>query len=94
MKTLATYTNGFIVLSDGFNTVIFKSSFIRAFSKDAEGHLNMGFNANLEVLTTRELKVCGLIGPAVSLNKKSANVGETVSNLKKHFLPSASCAIS
>ncbi|KAI7210097.1 Protein transport protein, partial [Hortaea werneckii] len=31
----------------------------------------------LEVLTTKELKVTGLIGHAVSLNKKSSSVGET-----------------
>jgi protein transport protein SEC23 len=37
----------------------------------------MGFNASLEVLTTKELKVTGLIGHAVSLNKKSNSVGET-----------------
>jgi len=37
----------------------------------------VGFNASLEVLTTKELKVTGLIGHAVSMNKKSASVGET-----------------
>ncbi|KAJ3289892.1 GTPase-activating protein S23 [Borealophlyctis nickersoniae] len=77
MRSLVNMTNGFIVLSDSFNTAIFKQSFIRLFNKDAEGHLQMGFNATLEVQTTRELRVCGLIGPAVSANKKSACVGET-----------------
>ncbi|KAI9357972.1 hypothetical protein DFJ73DRAFT_820073 [Zopfochytrium polystomum] len=76
MKTLVTYTNGFMILSDSFNTVVFKQSFIRIFNKDADGALQMGFNATLEVQTTRELKVCGMIGPAISSNKKSASVGE------------------
>ncbi|KAI8998101.1 hypothetical protein BC832DRAFT_566185 [Gaertneriomyces semiglobifer] len=77
MKALVNMTNGNMVLSDSFNTAIFKQSFIRLFNKDNEGFLQMGFNATLEVQTTKELKVCGLIGPAVSGNKKSACVGET-----------------
>ncbi|RKP02241.1 hypothetical protein CXG81DRAFT_18068 [Caulochytrium protostelioides] len=77
MKTLVNQTNGFSVLSDSFNTAIFKQSFIRLFTKDADGYLSMGFNATLEVQTTRDLKVSGLIGPAISANKRSACVGET-----------------
>jgi protein transport protein SEC23 len=78
MKTLCNYTNGYMVLADSFNTAIFKQSFMRLFLKDADGHLIMGFNATLDVQATKELRVCGLIGPAVSANKKSAFVGETV----------------
>lgn len=39
--------------------------------------LEMGFGATLEVLTSREFKVAGAIGPCSSLNKKNANVAET-----------------
>lgn len=46
-------------------------------AQDENDNLLMGFNASLEVLTTKELKVTGLIGHAVSMNKKSASVGET-----------------
>ncbi|CCO26911.1 Protein transport protein SEC23 [Rhizoctonia solani AG-1 IB] len=63
MKLLANMTNG--------------QSFIRIFNKDAQGHLQMGFNATFDVQTTKELKVSGLIGHAISANKKSACVGET-----------------
>lgn len=77
MKTLCNYTNGYMVLADTFNSAIFKQSFMRLFLKDPEGHLIMGFNATLDVQTTKELRVCGLIGPAVSANKKSSFVGET-----------------
>ncbi|CAE6539090.1 unnamed protein product [Rhizoctonia solani] len=81
MKLLANMTNGVIVLSDSFATSIFKQSFIRIFNKDSQGHLQMGFNATFDVqashLTTKELKVSGLIGHAISANKKSACVGET-----------------
>ncbi|CAO3663010.1 unnamed protein product [Umbelopsis ramanniana] len=77
MKSLVNQTGGFMILSDSFTTTIFKQSFQRVFQKDAQGHLQMGFNATLDVQTTRELKVCGLIGQAVSSNKKSTCVGET-----------------
>ncbi|KAF8342755.1 uncharacterized protein EI90DRAFT_3143425 [Cantharellus anzutake] len=77
MKSLANSTNGVMVISDSFTTSIFKQSLLRMFSKDAEGHLQMGFNATFDVQTTKELKVSGLIGHAVSAQKKSACVGET-----------------
>lgn len=49
MKSLVNMTNGYLVLSDSFNTAIFKQSFMRLFSKDADGYLQMGFNATLDV---------------------------------------------
>jgi protein transport protein SEC23 len=77
MKSLSNYTNGFMILSDSFQTSIFKQSFQRIFNKDADGHLQMGFNATFDVQTTKELKISGLIGHAISANKKSGCVGET-----------------
>ncbi|GAA5963360.1 hypothetical protein JCM8115_000990 [Rhodotorula mucilaginosa] len=77
MKTLANYTNGYMILADSFNMSLFKQSFHRVFAKDEQGHLQMGFNATFDVQTTKELKVSGLIGHAISANKKSAWVGET-----------------
>lgn len=80
MKGLANSTGGHIILTDSFTSSQFKQSFIRVFDRDGEdgdGDLLMGFGATLEVITTKELKVTGLIGHAISLNKKSANVGET-----------------
>merc|ERR1711939_696432 len=44
---------------------------------DENDNLLMGFNGSLGVVTTKELKVTGLIGHAVSQNKKSSSVGET-----------------
>ncbi|KAL1746742.1 hypothetical protein HDZ31DRAFT_72704 [Schizophyllum fasciatum] len=77
MKSMPNSTNGVIVLSDSFATSIFKQSFLRIFNKDEQGHLQMGFNATFDVQTTKELKVSGLIGHAISAGKKSACVGET-----------------
>ncbi|KAI1910606.1 GTPase-activating protein S23 [Ophidiomyces ophidiicola] len=77
MKSLVNSTGGHMVLTDAFTSTQFKQSLVRVFEKDANDNLQMGFNAALEVLTTKELKVTGLIGHAVSLNKKSSSVGET-----------------
>lgn len=77
MKSLANSTGGHMILTDSFTSSQFKQSFIRVFEKDENDNLLMGFNASLEVVTTKELKVTGLIGHAVSLNKKSSAVGET-----------------
>ncbi|ORY03608.1 putative SEC23 [Basidiobolus meristosporus CBS 931.73] len=77
MRYMVNSTGGLMVLADSFNTAIFKQSFQRIFNKDAQGNLMMGFNATLDIQTTKELKICGLIGPATSANKKGPCVGET-----------------
>ena len=77
MKALANFTNGNMVLADSFQMGIFKQSFQKIFGKDENGDLQMGFNATVDVQTTKELKVSGLIGHAISANKKSGCVSET-----------------
>jgi len=49
MKSLPNSTNGVMVLSDAFTTSIFKQSFLRVFTKDEQGNLEMGFNATFDV---------------------------------------------
>ncbi|KAG2103702.1 uncharacterized protein F5147DRAFT_580361 [Suillus discolor] len=75
MKSLPNSTNSVIVLSDSFATSIFKQSFLHMFNKDDQDFLQIGFNTTFD--TTKELKVSGLIGHAISAGKKSACVGET-----------------
>ncbi|PVU86250.1 hypothetical protein BB560_003752 [Smittium megazygosporum] len=77
MKKLCNSTGGVMILSDSFNTTIFKQSFQKLFDKDQDGFLQSGFNATFEVQTTKELKVCGLIGPAISLEKKGSIISDT-----------------
>lgn len=77
MRFLPNSTGGVIVLADAFSTSIFKQSFLRVFSKDDQGYLTMGFGGNLEVKMSKELKVSGLIGPAIGLNNKTTFVSET-----------------
>jgi protein transport protein SEC23 len=77
MRGLANNSGGHMILTDSFTSSMYKQSFARVFNKDADDNLLMGFDGSLEVLTTKELKVTGLIGHAVSANKKSVSVGET-----------------
>ncbi|PIA18331.1 hypothetical protein COEREDRAFT_39342 [Coemansia reversa NRRL 1564] len=77
MKSMVNWSGGSMVLTDSFVTAIFKQSFQRVLEKDENGNLQMGFNATLEVQTTKELKVCGMIGPGISANKKSAMVSDS-----------------
>uniref|UniRef100_A0A3Q4I2I3 Protein transport protein SEC23 n=1 Tax=Neolamprologus brichardi TaxID=32507 RepID=A0A3Q4I2I3_NEOBR len=76
MKCLSNLTGGHIVMGDSFNTSLFKQTFQRVFSKDYNGDFRMAFGGVLEVKTSRELKVCGAIGPCVSLNSKAPCVSE------------------
>lgn len=77
MKDLCNLTGGVLLLTDAFTTSIFKQSFLRLFNKDSEGFLSMGFNGILDVKTSKELKISGLIGHASSMNSKKPNVSET-----------------
>lgn len=76
MKYLSNYTGGHMILSDSFNTSLFKQSFQRVFAKDQNGNFKMGFCSQVEVKTSRELKVSGAIGACVSLGVKGPCVSE------------------
>ncbi|XP_011410444.1 PREDICTED: protein transport protein Sec23A-like isoform X2 [Amphimedon queenslandica] len=77
MRYFSKYTGGYMVMGDSFNTSLFKQTFQKVFAKDAQNnHFRMGFNASLEVKCSKELKVNGIIGPCISLNKRSQNVSD------------------
>ncbi|KAG0630568.1 hypothetical protein M758_1G188200 [Ceratodon purpureus] len=69
-KVAVDHTGGMIVMAETFDSDEFKKSLQRLFARDEEGLLKMIFNASVEVMTTREVKVCGAIGPCSSLQKK------------------------
>jgi len=82
MKELVEATGGVMVLGDSFGQSVFKESLRRIFNTYPEsegedsGKMQMAFNASVEVLTSREFKVSGAIGPVCSLNRKSSNVSD------------------
>ena len=82
MKELVEATGGLMVLGDSFGQSVFKESLRRVFNRFPDdlpqdgGQLSMAFNTSLEVLTSREFKISGAIGPIKSLNKAGPNVSE------------------
>lgn len=82
MRELVEATGGLMILGDSFAQSVFKESLLRVFRRhpendsDSPNQLCMAFNASLEVLTSREFKVSGAIGPVSSMNRKSANVSD------------------
>lgn len=78
MRSVCNLTGGTMLLSDAFNTSIFKQSFIRFFNKDSEHYLLMGFKGTMDVKTSSELKVSGLIGHALPDSAKTSKSGNVL----------------
>lgn len=70
MQEICKKTGGFVVLADGFDVDMFKQSFQKIFTKDEKNNYMMGLNGTMEVITSREIKIAGAIGPCASLQKK------------------------
>ena len=77
MKYLANSTGGNIVMGDSFDSSLFKTSFQRVFTQDANQNLKMSFNCIVEVKTSKELNVSGAIGPCVSMKLRNHHVSDT-----------------
>ena len=76
MKSLAEMTGGNIVMADSCKNAVFKKSFIKLFERDASGQLKLGTAANITVMNSKGVKVCGIIGYCTSLKKKAPNVSD------------------
>jgi len=76
MKSVVNLTGGLMVMGDSFNSSLFKQSFQKVFNKDAKGDFKMAYGATVEIKTSRELRVQGAIGHAVSMNAKGPTVSE------------------
>ncbi|KAL8162898.1 hypothetical protein V2J09_014387 [Rumex salicifolius] len=77
MKVAVERSGGLVVLSESFGHSVFKDSFKRLFD-EGEQSLGLCFNGNLEILSSKDIKVQGVIGPCTSQNKKGPAVSDTV----------------
>ncbi|KIH68911.1 Sec23/Sec24 beta-sandwich domain protein [Ancylostoma duodenale] len=77
MKNCFNSTGGNVVMGDSFNSSLFKQTYQRAFDKDANGQLKMGFNATMEVKTGNGLRIEGVLGCCASGNVRNACVSDT-----------------
>jgi protein transport protein SEC23 len=82
IRELVEATGGLMVLGDSFGQSVFKESLRRVFATYPEedpqdgGSMTMAFGGSLEVLTSREFKISGAIGPMSSLQKNGPNVSD------------------
>eukprot|EP00808_Paulinella_micropora_P015808 g19356.t1 len=78
MKVCVEETGGLLVLDDSFSRGVFRGSLKQVFgTDDQQGHLTMCFQAELQVLTSRELHVTGAVGCLTSLERKHQCVSST-----------------
>ncbi|CAL55059.1 Zinc finger, Sec23/Sec24-type [Ostreococcus tauri] len=70
MKVCVEKTGGNVVLAESFSHTVFKTSFLKLFAPDTEGGLGIAYNGQFEVVTSRDVKTSGVIGPCAALDRK------------------------
>ncbi|KAL8229489.1 hypothetical protein R6Q57_014389 [Mikania cordata] len=76
MRAPVEKSGGFIMLTESFESDQFRKCLRHIFTRDQQGFLDMCFDVTIEIVTTKGVKICGAIGPCVSLRKKNASVSE------------------
>ncbi|XP_054822509.1 protein transport protein SEC23 G [Prosopis cineraria] len=69
-------SGGFMMLAESFESDQFRKCLRHIFERNVEGYLKMNFDATIEVVTTKDVKICGALGPCVSLRKRNNLVSE------------------
>ncbi|ONK60588.1 uncharacterized protein A4U43_C08F20200 [Asparagus officinalis] len=69
-------SGGLMVLAESFNSDQFKKCLRHIFRREGADHLDMNFDATLELVTTKEVKICGALGPCMSFRAKNRSVSE------------------
>ncbi|KAK6138898.1 hypothetical protein DH2020_027359 [Rehmannia glutinosa] len=71
-------SGGFMILSESFESEQFGKCLRHMFDRDDHGNLKMFFDATIEIVTTKDVKICGALGPCISLQKKNDSVSDKV----------------
>lgn len=67
-------SGGLMLLAESFESGQFKKCLRYIFRRKNSDHLDMNFNATIEVVTSRDIKICGALGPCMSLRNKNRSV--------------------
>ena len=70
MKVCVEKTGGNVVLAESFSHTVFKTSFQKLFAPDSDGGLGIAYNGQFEVITSRDVRTAGVIGPCAALDRK------------------------
>ncbi|VVA33307.1 Hypothetical predicted protein [Prunus dulcis] len=81
LKVPVESSGGFMMLGESFASNQFRKCLRHIFTHDEEGYLKMYLDATIEIVTTKDVKICGALGPCVSLRKvnnlvSSSEIGE------------------
>ncbi|KAJ4753488.1 Protein transport protein SEC23 [Rhynchospora pubera] len=69
-------SGGFMVLAESFESNQFRKCLSHIFKPGENGHLDMNFDATIDVVTSKEVMICGALGPCISLRVKNKLVSE------------------
>ncbi|KAK1362487.1 Protein transport protein SEC23 [Heracleum sosnowskyi] len=69
-------SGGFMMVGESFESDQFRKCLRHIFRHDDDGSLKMCFDATIDIVTTKDLKICGALGPCVSLQKKNGSVSD------------------
>ncbi|KAJ8531481.1 hypothetical protein K7X08_026915 [Anisodus acutangulus] len=69
-------SGGFMMLTESFDSDQFRKCLRHIFSHDEAGNLKMCLDATIEIVTTKDVKICGALGSCVSLQKKNGSVSD------------------
>lgn len=76
LKVPVENSGGFMMLGESFESNQFKNCLRHIFRRDQDGHLKMYFDATIELVTTKDVKICGALGPCVSLRRTNSSVSD------------------
>lgn len=71
-----------MILADSFTSSMFKQSFVKVFEKDKDENLRMGFQAPLEVRTSKDLKITRFLRSVMLMKSKATNISNTEVGLR------------
>eukprot|EP01025_Chloroclados_australasicus_P047298 TRINITY_DN5277_c0_g1_i4.p1 TRINITY_DN5277_c0_g1~~TRINITY_DN5277_c0_g1_i4.p1 ORF type:complete len:764 (-),score=99.83 TRINITY_DN5277_c0_g1_i4:367-2658(-) len=82
MKGVVECSGGRIIMTDTFGNPVFKESLKRRFlQSNMDGYLGLGNCVQMEVIPSRDIKVSGMLGAGVTVERKSPFISDNVVGL-------------
>uniref|UniRef100_A0A1D1Y1A2 Protein transport protein SEC23 n=2 Tax=Anthurium amnicola TaxID=1678845 RepID=A0A1D1Y1A2_9ARAE len=69
-------SGGCMVLAESFESEQFRKCIRHIFRREENDPLNMNFDATIEIVTTKEIKISGALGPCMSLKRRNSSVSD------------------
>lgn len=76
MRDLILKTGGMSTMHEMFDAQVYKDSFTKIFSVDEQGTGYINSGASIDILLSKSIKVQGVLGPCMSLEKKGPMVSD------------------